>query len=357
MSMRSPSLEAVEFFPSIQGTSRLPSPPPSSPIVSSNIVCGLSQDRGHDSSVSRGLQNSTARQTRLDEYRSRFTSTRGGNGQSMMTSEDVLPVSPIDTTIPSMMICEPEMNGIDLSHGIVSSRQPCLPPPPPTNHLHSPTQPPRTPDLSEKSINNRPANNVLEMREFAKKFASPSTPTRYLKSSPKTPRSRKPHKNVPPACPETPPSTRTPIKTRSISESPGHTGPPILETSLNPWTIAATTYRSPQRPTITSPSQLPGSSYVRRPMCEQGHVGGLDSRWNPWTIAALVDRSSKRRRVEIERDEMEMDRFRGDMELHMVYMVCDVSMEEVIAEVNRSLRSGPTQTCDLTEFLFQYCSL
>ena len=69
-----------------------------------------------------------------------------------------------------------------------------------------------------------------------------------------------------------------------------------------------------------------------------------------------MDRSSKRRRGETEREEMEMDRFRGDMELHMVVMVCDVSMEEVIAEVNKSLRCGSTQTCDLTEFVLQYCS-
>ena len=79
--------------------------------------------------------------------------------------------------------------------------------------------------------------------------------------------------------------------------------------------------------------------------------------WNPWTIATLVDRSSKRRRTQTGgEDEMEMGVFRGDMELHMVVVVCDVSMEAVIDGMGSLLRCGCPPACDLTEFLLQYCS-
>jgi len=55
-------------------------------------------------------------------------------------------------------------------------------------------------------------------------------------------------------------------------------------------------------------------------------------------------------------DEMVMDAFRGDMELHMVVVVCDFSKEEVGDRMGRLLRCGSPPACDLTEFLLQYCS-
>ena len=92
-------------------------------------------------------------------------------------------------------------------------------------------------------------------------------------------------------------------------------------------------------------------------MSEQDAVRRLETTWNPWTIAALVDRSSKRRRRETEgEDELDMDAFRGDMGLHMVVVVCDVSMEVVVDGMGRLLRWGSPPACDLTEFLLQYCS-
>jgi len=350
-SVRSHSPEAEDFFPCAQQTSRLPSPPQSSPVVVPSNVRSPIEDRGHAG----GLKIRQLRQTRLDEYRGRFTAEKGGNEPSTTDSEEDVPGLPIDTTIRAMMTLEPEMDGIDLTHGIVSSRQPRLPSP--SNPLNQSALQQQTPDIPGENINNRPASNIMEMREFAKKFASPSTPLRAPKSSPTTPRSRKPRNNVPPPCPETPPPIRTPIKTRSISESPGHTGPTVLETSLNPWTIAATTYRSPQRSTIASPAQTPAPNNVRRSICEE--ESGVNSRWNPWTIAALVDRSSKRRRVETataREDEMEMDPFLGDMELHMVVMVCDISMAEIATEVSRLVRCDSPPACDLMEFLLQRTS-
>ena len=355
-SLRSPSLDAVEFFPSEEQASRLPSPPPSSPILASRNVFSVGADRGCDSRVASGLPSNNTRQTRLDEYRSRFTPTGGVGVQTTTASESILPGQPGDGPIRSIIRSFPGMDGIDLTHGIVSSRHPRQIILPLSDIVEPSTQVRSARDIPVDCMTDYPTNTVMDIREFAKKFTSPSTPTLAIKTSPTTPRPRKSRKiNLSPQFSQTPAPPRTPIKTRSISESPGH--PSVLGTSLNPWTIAATTNQPAKRPRSTIYPQSSPSTSSCQPISAQDSARPLDITCNPWVNAGLVDRSSNRRSTATcPGNETEMDAFRGDIELHMVVVVWDVSMENVITGVERLLRFVAPPECDLTAFLLQYRS-
>ena len=108
--------------------------------------------------------------------------------------------------------------------------------------------------------------------------------------------------------PQSPPPSHTPIKYRSISESPG------LEHSLNPWTIASLN-RDPKR--------------------------------------ARLEMNVNRQIGLHEDDDVFLQTVQPNMDLQTIIMVCEISMEEVAAGQIVLLSRVPP-FCDLMDILLQY---
>ena len=107
----------------------------------------------------------------------------------------------------------------------------------------------------------------------------------------------------------------TPIKQRSTSGSPRRTGPTTLETTLNPWTIAA--MMRPRRTKHSEPEM--GFQELNTPDDD---------------------------------DEIFMKRIPPDTEIQTMIVLLEISMDKVAAEQIAILAYTPP-TCDLMEFLFQ----
>jgi hypothetical protein len=123
----------------------------------------------------------------------------------------------------------------------------------------------------------------------------------------------------PPQLPPTPPGQ---IKQRPLSESPAHVIPPTFETSLNPWTIAA-----------------------MNPPSKRQRIESNDYRQPTYRTAPISDGYS---------EFMFVDRY-CDMILQKRVLMCRVSVEEV-AVGQFVLLSHVPPTCDLSDYLMQYCS-
>ena len=295
-SMRSPSLAPVDFFAPETGRSRLLSPPPSSPILPANNIYTVEENNV--------TPQKNLRQTLLDEYRSPHTPAECTNQDALSFANEERSEGDA-AALRSLMGCGSEFDGIDLTRGIISGRQPRqIANPQGNNSLdafrarfdmngHHPTD----------AMQNQPSSR--DTRNVTKQSSSMRKKTESVVKSPRTPRTRNPvHQEF---APQTPPSSHTPIKFRSISESPG------LENSLNPWTIAALN-RDPKRPRL--------EMNVTRQMGSYDHDVFLQT-------------------------------IQPDMDLQTIVVAYEISMEEVAAgQVVLLSRVPPVN--DLMEILLQY---
>ena len=296
---RSPSPICVDFFGS---NGLLLSPPPSSPVPPVENVYAFDEN-----SVDKSLQQKYLGQTRLDQYRSPHTPTAPLN-QAHRSCISGRPSEGDAATLRLMMGSTSEIDGIDLTNGVISGRRPRQT----TNsegnnsfeafrarfHMSGHHQT----DAIHKDSSSREARNII------KQSSTPRKTTERVVKSPPTPRTPKRRDTVRHELPpQTPASRHTPIKFRSISESPG------LENSLNPWTIAALN-RDPKRPRLKMniPRQMP--SYE-----------------NDRFIQAI----------------------QPDMDLQTIVVMCKISMEEVAAGQIATLSFVPP-ICDLMDILLQY---
>jgi DNA mismatch repair ATPase MutL len=305
---RSPSPASVEFFS--QENSRLLSPPLSnseSPVRNVYAVDENEMYRSNEQSTPQKV----LRQTRLDEFRSGYIPTQQVNRDSTPWVPQERPGDSIGNTrtIRSIMGCMSEIDGINLTQGIVSGRQPRQIVNSDKNvsldafrshfNMDSMRVTPNPTQMGSRDVDGTKAL----ARQLSAPTAPKNTATRVIKS-PRTPRPRKLRDPVfQSSHPQTPKSILPPIKYRSISESPD-----TLETSLNPWTIAAL-LRDPKRPRL--------------------------------------ERSND--------NDIFLKTVQPDMDLQTIVVVCNVSMEEIsVGQI--SLLSHCPPVCDLVEFYLQCCS-
>lgn len=299
-SMRSPSPVPVDFLAHETGSSRLLSPPPSSPVLPERTVYAVEENN-----LDKTTPQKNFRQTLLDEYRSPHTPTERRN-QDALSFVNERPSEGDAASLRSIMVRSSEFDGIDLTQGIISGRQRRQT----TNSLgnnsleafrarfdmngHHPTD----------SIQKQPSSRI--MRNVTKQSSSPRKATETIVKSPRTPRTRKPVRQE--LAPPSPPPSHTPIKYRSISESPG------LEHSLNPWTIASLN-RDPKR--------------------------------------ARLEMNVNRRIGLHEDDDVFLQTVQPDLDLRTIIVVCKISMEEVAAGQILLLNRVPP-VYDLMDILLQY---
>jgi DNA mismatch repair ATPase MutL len=317
--VRSPS-PCMEFFPRAQLDSRLPSPPPSSPVIPLRNVYAVNESEFHQPSAVQPRKDNL-RQTRLEEYRSGYVTAEPPEKTVNRVKKLVLP-----TEIRSAMEYTTGIGEIDMTEGIVSSRKP------------------RESEISELSditpqiqqaqnnlaniaryglpdvIDDEPVQARTKRRE-PKARNSSTTPNFKPPASPRNPRSHKSQSLSSP--PVLPPPPAVAIKQRSLSDSPLNVASNTFDTSLNPWTIAA----------MNPPSKR--------------------QRILPGTYCEPTGRSVPRA------DDNSEDRFENkvglDLGLQKRILVCQVSLEEVAVGQVMMLNNVPPP-CDLNDYLLQYCS-
>jgi hypothetical protein len=214
-----------------------------------------------------------------------------------------------------------DFEGIDLTSGIISSRkQPIMTKQktamdvtydPLTIETYGIVGPDRIDDSSQPNLNRQPKST----RQYS--------PTAPKTSFPKTPRAKRTRKAPLTPLPKTPvPNlySHTQIK---VSRSPHDQGPNSIDTTLNPWTIAAMTTRTPpsKRPRL----QLPMQNQMPRP-----------------------DRPDR------PEEDMRTNNFPSD-NLQRLFVVRQVTMEEIVVG-QVGLWSHVPPVCDLMDFLLRYCS-
>src|SRR5204863_9015234 len=119
--LRSPSPPpTIDFF--YQGNGRLLSPPPSSPEPLARNVYAVDEKDVHIWRTT----TKNLRQTRLDEFKSGFLPTKNITEDSGSRSLDKILSDSLGnaTTIQSIMGCTSQVEAIDWTQGVVSSRQP-----------------------------------------------------------------------------------------------------------------------------------------------------------------------------------------------------------------------------------------
>ena len=116
-SMRSPSPVPVDFLAPERGSSRLLSPPPSSPVLPERTVYAVEENN-----LDKTTPQKNFRQTLLDEYRSPHTPTERRN-QDALSFVNERPSEGDAASLRSIMVRSSEFDGIDLTQGIISGRQ------------------------------------------------------------------------------------------------------------------------------------------------------------------------------------------------------------------------------------------
>ena len=326
--MRSPTIPSLEFFPSVQEETRLLSPPPSSPAVRPRNVYAINEHDVYSSAIMPPRKDNL-RQTRLDEYRNGYV--------------PVIPQPPLERTtnrandlafppqIRSTMGYHTNIGEMDSTEGIVSSRRPR------TRQIEISELNDITTEIQHSQnnldniaryglpdiIDDIPPQTTANRRE--PRTRNPPSTNFKDSASPRMPKVRKSQLHnshtlcSPPQLPPTPPRQ---IKQRPLSESPAHIVPPTFETSLNPWTIAA----------MNPPSKRP-------------RIESNDYRHPTYRTATIPDGYS---------EDMFVDCY-CDMILQKRVLICRVSIEEV-AVGQFVLLSHVPPTCDLSDYLMQYCS-
>ena len=228
--IQSPSLASVDFFSS--APQKLPSPPPTSPRNGNAFTKGYGSV--HDT-PSAGL-----RQTRLDE----FTGKAPALHPKAIVRELPSPSPWNDLCSLRSLVGNTDIGGIDLTEGIVSARG-----------IPKQTNTPPTPSLSSFSYAGS-ESRTAEPAPLARIF-TPDDTDPAMKTPSKTPRRKASHFFRTPKAPDplldTLAEKPIPIQVK-ISESP-HSRNVDVETTLNPWTIAAMQVsRNPKRPRYQSPA-------------------------------------------------------------------------------------------------------
>jgi hypothetical protein len=318
--VRSPS-PSMEFFPRGQLDSRLPSPPPSSPVIPVRNVYAVNESEFHQPSAVQPRKDNL-RQTRLDEYRSGYVAAEQPPEKTVnRVNKLVLP-----TELRSAMGNITDIGEVDMTEGIVSSRKP------------------RESEISELSditpqiqqaqnnlaniaryglpdvIDDEPVQARTKRRE-PKARNSSTTPNFKLPASPRDSRSHKSQSLSSP--PVLPPPPAVAIKQRSLLDSPTNIASNTFDTSLNPWTIAA------MNPPTKRQRILPGT------YCEPTNR----------SVPRADDNS----------EDMFEKKVGLDLRLQKRILVCQVSLEEVAVGQVMMLNNVPPP-CDLNDYLIQYCS-
>jgi DNA mismatch repair ATPase MutL len=299
---RPPSSISGGFFDGTRDVNWLPSPPTSSPHVPvREMVHATASPRNvvemHiEPSQSR---NVNLRQTRLDEYRMPSHAERALLRPSNIRAVNVDLTEGCSTLRP-IMDTMTDFDGIDLTEGIVSSRKQ-----PPTINRNIPVIDERytriNDDADLTAVDKHPTPVNPKRQRKSTKLSNSNTPQ---KSSPKTPRIKQSRTDL------LTPDIRPPVQIK-LSQSPNYQGPITIDTTLNPWTIAALTTRSP-------PSKRPHLQ-LRQPQ-----------------------------------DDIFMQSVPSD-NIHKLVVVCRVTMEDVnMGQVE--LLSHIPPVCDLMDFLLRYCS-
>ena len=318
-SARQPSPASDGFFDATGERIRLPSPPPSSQPDPDREIPSAGASLRNDVEIGGEIRQQprmvNMRQTRLDEYRMPRNSDRL---LAFSPSKNYIGNIDLTGTIRPPINTLTDFDGIDLTGGIISSRkQPIMTKQktameetydPPTISTYGIVGPDRIDDSSQPNLNRRPKST----RQY-----SPNAPKT---SFPKTPRAKRTRKAPLTPSPKTPvPNlySHTQIK---VSPSPYDERPNSIDTTLNPWTIAAMTTRTP--PSKRSRLQLPMQNQMPRP-----------------------DRP---------KEDMHTDNFPSD-NLQRLFVVRRVTMEEIVVG-QVGLWSHVPPVCDLMDFLLRYCS-
>jgi DNA mismatch repair ATPase MutL len=227
--LRPPSTASGDFFSS-QTAQRLPSPPPTGP---RNVYAFTMGKRGNVDSPSDGV-----RQTRLDEFI--------GKGPTVSPKPVIKEqTSPCPTRhsseLRSMM---GDMDGIDLTEGIVSSRK--IP-----KKIDTPPTP--SPSLSS-FVYTEPESRPMERVPLASIFTQPRTDSAFQTPS-KTPR-RKTTRTAKVRDPVLDSSEEKASRQVKVSDSPAPRREVDYEITENTFTIAAMSQR-PKRPRHQAPLSLP----------------------------------------------------------------------------------------------------
>jgi DNA mismatch repair ATPase MutL len=325
---RSTSPASPSFFPCIHENSRLPSPPPSSPVLSlGNPFAVVSNGENSENASQRKL-----RQTRLEEFKSAFAQKESEIANNGMRSGETGRIdSQAESIIRSMMGCMPSTDGIDLTQGIVSGNRP--------RHLVSPDiSGPLDGSLCQSGAQRMHVNTVSDLvlddpksrgeaytRDGIKLLPGTRTVRNPVQKArtPRTPSARHSRKRVPLDQSSLPHTPCTPITPRSISESPRSTITDNLSTTWNPWSLAAVQNRN------FKPSGMDIDSRIYRNSTGHGH--------------------------EDDGDGMFMKATRPDLGLQTKVLRCEILMEEVAAGQFALLSHFPPE-CDLMEFIMQYSS-